>query len=85
MLAIARLSTTPVTNMAVRRAFSTTSPSLKPAATDAAAGTSWAWKNLSPKTRRNVVYGLGACAVADSYLVYNYFPGVLGLKEEKKN
>ncbi|KIE03580.1 hypothetical protein MAJ_00111, partial [Metarhizium majus ARSEF 297] len=84
MSAVARLST-PITKMATRRAFSTTTASLKPATTDAAASNLWAWKNLSPKTRRNVAYGLGACAVVDSYIVYNYFPGMLGLKEETKN
>ncbi|KID67613.1 hypothetical protein MAN_04371, partial [Metarhizium hybridum] len=84
MSAVARLST-PITKMATRRAFSTTTTFLKPATTDAAANNSWAWKNLSPKTRRNVAYGLGACAVVDSYIVYNYFPAMLGLKEETKN
>lgn len=83
MSAIARLST-PVAKMAARRTFSTTTASLKPATTDAVASNSWAWKNLSPKTRRNVVYGLGVGAVIDSYVVYNYFPGMLGLKEETK-
>jgi hypothetical protein len=83
MSAIARLSA-PLAKVAARRAFSTTAQAMKPATTDAAASNSWAWKNLSPKTRRNVVYGLGVCAVVDSYVVYNYFPGMMGLNEKKE-
>ncbi|KAJ6442078.1 isomerase [Purpureocillium lavendulum] len=90
--AASRLSSPAVAATARRAAanFSTSARSLKPAdaasaASPSSSSSSWAWRNLSPKTRRYVVYGLGAGAAIDSYVIYNYFPGVLGLGEGKKN
>lgn len=88
---IASRFSAPVAQLVARRAsaapFSTTTASMKPAVgdatTSAAAGSSWAWRNLSPKARRNVMLGLGAGAAIDAYVVYNYFPGMLGLGEKK--
>ncbi|KAK5995161.1 hypothetical protein PT974_03557 [Cladobotryum mycophilum] len=74
-----------VAQLAVHHAaFCTTAQSLKPAGSEAAvsASTSW-WKNLSPQTRRYVGYGIGVCLVADSYVVYNYYPEILGPSERK--
>ena len=42
------------------------------------AGSSWAWRNLSASTRRNVKLGLGTCGAVDAFVVYNYFPGWIG-------
>ncbi|CAG9998979.1 unnamed protein product [Clonostachys byssicola] len=41
----------------------------RPMSTNAPART-WAWSNLSSKTRRNIVVGLSLGAVADSYVCY---------------
>jgi hypothetical protein len=43
----------------------------RPMSTNASART-WAWRNLSSKTRRNIVVGLSLGAVADSYICYRY-------------
>ncbi|GJN72006.1 hypothetical protein ACCO45_009227 [Purpureocillium lilacinum] len=91
--AASRLSSPVVAATARRTAaaaanFSTSARALRPEAVSGAAApssSSWAWRNLSPKTRRYVVYGLGAGAAIDSYVIYNYFPGILGLGEDKKN
>ncbi|UNI22615.1 DNA helicase [Purpureocillium takamizusanense] len=87
---ISRLSSPAVAAPARRAAasFSTSARSLSPEAASGVAApsrSSWAWRNLSPRTRRYVVYGLGAGAVIDGYVVFNYFPGMLGLGEDKKN
>ncbi|OAA59958.1 hypothetical protein ISF_05969 [Cordyceps fumosorosea ARSEF 2679] len=74
--------------------FCTSSRSMKPSAdshaglglgggssaSTPAAGSSWAWRNLSPKTRQYVKLGAATCAATDAAVLYNY-PGLVGLKK----
>ncbi|KAI9151726.1 ATP-dependent DNA helicase srs2 [Paramyrothecium foliicola] len=39
---------------------------------------SWHWSNLSPATRRNIKVALGTGAAIDGYVVYTYFPNLVG-------
>lgn len=43
-------------------------------------GSSWAWRNLAPKTRRYVKFGAATCAATDAVVLYNY-PEWVGLKK----
>lgn len=76
------MSATMVTRIATpitRAAFSTTSKGYKPvhiespASADAIKSSSWAWRNLSPQTRKYVVYGVGIGLMLDGFVVYNYY------------
>lgn len=65
---------------ASKATFSTTSKALRasspmePMPVGPNSSSSWSWKNLSPKTRRNVLYGVGLGLVVDSLVVYHYYP-----------
>lgn len=68
-----------------RAAFSTSAPKQMPAtATTAAPSFSWRWKNLSPKTRRNIQILGVAGAVTDAYVFINY-PDMFKGKQEAQN
>lgn len=75
---IASRITTPI----ARAAFSTSTKTLSPSSEVSAAGRSWGWKSLSPRTRQYVIYGFGVGLLLDSYIVVNYYPGWLGLEKK---
>lgn len=71
--------------------FCTSSRMLKPAADSIqmgastasasnASGTSWAWRNLSPKTRQYIKVFAATSAVTDAVILYEY-PEFFGLKK----
>ncbi|KAJ4153795.1 hypothetical protein LMH87_010267 [Akanthomyces muscarius] len=79
---------------AARRAatFCTSSRVLKPSAessgismgtstssSPSTGATSWAWRNLTPQTRRYVKMGAAASVATDAFVLYNY-PEWVGLK-----
>ncbi|KAL7817223.1 hypothetical protein V8C26DRAFT_399739 [Trichoderma gracile] len=68
--------------LASRAAFSTSTRMLKPADASVSASAR-SWKNLSPRTRRYVAYGVAACLAVDGYVVYKYAPWMFG--SEKRN
>lgn len=78
-------------NLAANRAatFCTSSRMMKPAAeamhsgAAASGGSSWAWRNLSPKTRQYVKVLAATGAVTDAVVLYNY-PEFFGLKSDSK-
>lgn len=82
---LSRLAT-PASHL-TRRALSCSSSFSSAAATPgaeaaAAKPASWSWKSLSPTTRRYIGTAICVGAVTDSYVLYTYYPGLIGLKSE---
>ncbi|KAM0741658.1 hypothetical protein ACQRIT_004515 [Beauveria bassiana] len=76
-----------VARIATRRAatFSTSARAMKPSAEPSvdmgrSSGSSWAWRNLSPKTRQYVKMGAATCVATDTFVLYNY-PDWVGVKK----
>ncbi|KAM3529619.1 hypothetical protein NHJ13051_001754 [Beauveria bassiana] len=76
-----------VARIAARRAatFSTSARAMKPSAESGvdmgrSSGSSWAWRNLSPKTRQYVKMGAATCVATDAFVLYNY-PDWVGVKK----
>ncbi|KAM3454385.1 hypothetical protein MY3296_003068 [Beauveria thailandica] len=78
---------TVVARIVARRAalFSTSARSMKPSTESGvdmggSTGSSWAWRNLSPRTRQFVKMGAATCVATDALVLYNY-PEWVGLKK----
>ncbi|KAM3503681.1 hypothetical protein MY10362_004041 [Beauveria mimosiformis] len=77
-----------VARIVARRAaapFSTSARAMKPSAetgvdVGGSTGSSWAWRNLSPRTRQYVKMGAAICVATDALVLYNY-PEWVGLKK----
>ncbi|KAM3461026.1 hypothetical protein MY5147_003031 [Beauveria neobassiana] len=73
--------------IAARRAatFSTSARAMKPSSESGvdmgrSIGSSWAWRNLSPKTRQYVKMGAATCVATDAFVLYKY-PDWVGVKK----
>ncbi|KAM3441564.1 hypothetical protein NHJ13734_002788 [Beauveria thailandica] len=78
---------TVVARIVARRAapFSTSARAMKPSTESGvdmggSTGSSWAWRNLSPRTRQFVKMGAATCVATDALVLYNY-PEWVGLKK----
>lgn len=81
MPAVANMSRPVIQAIAKRASVSTCSSSSS--FSTSTQSSSWAWRNLSARTRGYVVGGAVACVAADGVLVYEYYPGLLGLNKDR--
>jgi hypothetical protein len=65
---------------APQNVFSTPHMTCRPISTEASAQNSgpWSWSKLSPTTRRNIKVALAVGAATDAYVLYHYYPNMIG-------